>query len=270
MRLRSVPALVLSTLAVAGNPPEWSKPAPPIHIAGPVYAVGTAELGAYLIRVPEGSLLINTGLEDAPKVIAANLKTLGVDLKSIRVLLTNQAHCDHVGGFRRMQRLTGAKIWATAGDAPLLEDGGASDPGRMPRFPKVKVDRILSDGEEIVLGHGLRLRVVGTPGHTPGSASYLLTFPEGGKARTLLFANLPTVVMPLKNPAYPGIVADLRLSFARLKALHPDFWVAAHASQCGLAAKAKTGVFEDPEGYAKAVADCEAEFDAKVKAELGP
>lgn len=267
---RASAAFCLPLLLSAGTPPEWSAPAAPVPIAGPVYAVGTAELGAYLIRVPGGNLLLNTGLEDAPKIIAANLRTLGVDLRSIRVLLTNQAHYDHVGGFRRMQKLTGAKIWATAGDAPLLEDGGASDPGGLPRFPKVAVDRILSDGEEIVLGEGLTLKVLGTPGHTPGSVSYLLTFPEGGRARTLLFANLPTVVMPLKNPAYPGIVADLRLSFARLKALHPDLWVAAHASQCGLAAKAKTGVFEDPEGYAKAVAACEAAFQASVKTELGP
>lgn len=40
--------------------------------------------------------------------------------------------------------------------------------------------------------------------------------------------------------------------------------MAAHISHCGLLAKAKTGRFEDPEGYAKAVADCEAAFRAEL------
>lgn len=268
MRLHAVPALVLTLSAFAGNPPEWSKPVAPFHIAGPVYSVGTAELGCYLIKGSSGCILINTGLADSPKLIVANLKTLGVEPKDVHILLTNQAHSDHVGGFQKMQKLTKAKIWATLRDMPLLESGGAADPGGLPPYKAVKVDRILTDGEEMVFGD-LKLKVILTPGHTPGSVSYELTFPENGRQRTMLFANLPTVVMPLKNPKYPGIVADLRLSFARLKALHPDLWVAAHVSQCGLAEKAKTGRFEDPEGYAKAVADCEAAFEAKEKAELG-
>ncbi|HET6330878.1 MAG TPA: subclass B3 metallo-beta-lactamase [Holophagaceae bacterium] len=268
MRLRLVPALILTLTAFAGNPPEWSKPAPPFHIAGPVYFVGTAELGCYLIKGSAGDILLNTGLADSPPMIAANLRALGIDPKDIRILITNQAHFDHVGGFAGMQKLTGAKVYASGGDAPLLESGGASDPGGLGRFAPVKVDRVLRDGEDITLGD-IALKVIATPGHTPGSVSYEMTVKENGEERRLFFVNLPTVVMPLKNPKYPGIMADLRGSFARLKALHPDLWVAAHVSQCGLDAKRKTGNFDDPAGYAKAVADCEADFEAKVKSELG-
>ena len=267
--MRSLAAFLTPALLLAGNPPEWSRPAAPFHIAGPVWSVGTVELGAYLIRGSRGDILINTGLADSPALITANLKQLGVDPRGIHILLTNQAHFDHVGGFSGMKQLTGAKVWATAGDAPLLESGGAADPGGLGTYAPVKVDRVLRDGETIVLG-GLRLKVIGMPGHTPGSASYELTFSEGGKDRTILFANLPTVVMPLKNAKYPGIVADLRLSFARLEALHPDVWVAAHASQCDLGGKTKTGRFEDPEGYRKAVAACKADFEAKLRNETGP
>jgi metallo-beta-lactamase class B len=269
MRLNPVPFLVLVLPALAGNPPEWSKPAPPFHIAGPVYSVGTAELGCYLIRGSVGDILINTGLAGSAPMIAANIRALGFDPKAIRIQLTNQAHFDHAGGFAAMRRLTGAQVYATAGDAPLLEDGGASDPGGLGRFEPVKVDRVLKDGEVIRLGD-LALKVISTPGHTPGSVSYEMTVREAGQDRVMFFANLPTVVMPLKTPKYPGIVADLRSSFTRLKALRPDIWVAAHVSQCGLDAKHKAGQFEDPCGYAKAVADCEADFLAKEKAELGP
>lgn len=265
--MRALAAFLAPAVLLAGTPPEWSRPVAPFHIAGPVYFVGTEELGCYLIRGSTGSILINAGLADSPKLILQSLKALGVDPESVEILLTNQAHADHVGGFHKLQKALKASVWATVLDARLLESGGAEDPGGLPRYKAVKVDRLLTDGEEMVFGD-LRLKVILTPGHTPGSASYLLTFPEDGKARTMLFANLPTVVMSLKNPKYPGIVADLELSFARLRALHPDLWVAAHVSQCGLLEKAKAGRFEDAAGYAKAVADCEAAFEAKRKAEL--
>jgi len=38
-----------------------------------------------------------------------------------------QAHNDHVAAMAEMKRFTHAKLLATAGDKPLLEDGGASD-----------------------------------------------------------------------------------------------------------------------------------------------
>ncbi len=256
------------SLALAETPPEWSKPVPAHRIAEKVYFVGTAELGCYLITGSRGHILINTGLADSPPLIAASIRSLGFDPKDIRILLTNQAHYDHVGGFAEMQKLTGAKIFATAGDAPQLLSGGATDPGGLGTFTPMKVDRVLKDGEVIALGD-LALTVISMPGHTPGSASYTMTVHQDGRDWTLLFANLPTVVMPLKDPKYPGIVRDLKLSFKRLKALHPDLWVAAHVSQCGLEAKRASGNFADPSGYAKAVADCEADFEAKVKAELG-
>ncbi len=253
----------------ADTPPEWSKPFPPHRMAGPVSYVGTAELGCYLIQGSRGNILLNTGLADSPPLILASLKALGIDPKSIQVMLTNQAHFDHVGGFAEVQRLTGAQVWATAADAPLLRDGGASDPSGFTRFAPVKVDRVLKDGEHLTLGD-LDLTVIETPGHSPGSVSYLLTYREGGKARTMLFANLPTVVMRLNPPSYPGLVADLQRSFTQLKALHPEVWVAAHASQFGLETKHKAGNYADPKGYAEAVADAEAAFEAKRKAEGQP
>ncbi|HJV90157.1 MAG TPA: subclass B3 metallo-beta-lactamase [Holophagaceae bacterium] len=267
-RLRPAAWLLLLPALAAQTPPEWSQPFPAHRIAGPVAYVGTAELGCYLIRGSQGHILLNTGLADSPPLILASLNALGVDPRSIKVMLTNQAHYDHVGGFAELQRLTGAQVWATAADAPLLRDGGASDPSHFTGYAPVKVDRVLKDGERLTLGD-LDLTVFETPGHSPGSASYQLTFQEGGRSRTLLFANLPTVVMSLDPPAYPGIVADLQRSFARLKALHPDFWVAAHASQFDLEAKHRAGRYADPKGYAEAVAQAEAAFEAKRQAGRG-
>jgi metallo-beta-lactamase class B len=119
--------LLLGPVA-AGTVPEWSKAVPSYRIAGPVYFVGTADLGCYLIKGTEGDILLNTGLADSPALIVASIRSLGFDPKDIRILLTNQAHFDHMGGFAALQKLTFAQVFATAADAPLIEDGGASDP----------------------------------------------------------------------------------------------------------------------------------------------
>jgi metallo-beta-lactamase class B len=260
--------LMASLLAFAGTPPDWSKPSPAYRITENVSFVGTAELGCYLITGSRGHILINTGLADSPPLILASLRSLGIHPEDIRILLTNQAHFDHVAGFDEMQKRTGAKIYATAADAPLLRDGGASDPGGFSTFAPVKVDHVLEDGEVITLGN-ISLTVIATPGHTPGSVSYLMTVQQGGRNKTLLFANLPTVVLPLKNHRYPSIVSDLQASFRRLASLHPDLWVASHVSQCDLDEKHASGNYEDPGGYAEAVASCEADFKTKLKVELG-
>src|SRR5260370_7344870 len=135
--------------AFAGMPPEWSKPFPGCRIAGRAYFVGTAELGCYLIKASQGDILLNTGLADSPPIIVAGIRSLGFDPKDIRILLTNQAHSDHVGGFAEMQKLTGAKVYATAADARLIEDGGASDPGALPGSTPAKLARVLQHGEVI-------------------------------------------------------------------------------------------------------------------------
>ena len=126
--------LILSLSAFSTTPPEWSRPFPAHRIVGNVYFVGTEELGCYLIRGSAGDILINTGLADSPPLIAANIRALGFDPKDVHILLTNQAHYDHVGGFAAMQKLSGSKVYATLADSPLLADGGASDPGGMDRF----------------------------------------------------------------------------------------------------------------------------------------
>src|SRR5260370_31550694 len=83
--------------AFAGMAREWSKPFRADRLGGRVYFVGTAELGCYLIKGSQGDILLNTGLADSPPIIVAGIRSLGFDPKNIRILLTNQAHFDHVG-----------------------------------------------------------------------------------------------------------------------------------------------------------------------------
>lgn len=154
-------------------------------------------------------------------------------------------------------------MWATAGDAPVLEDGGFSDPhfGGRVSFQPVAVDRVLSDGEVIELG-STRLTVIETPGHTAGSSSYSMTVREDDREFRVVIANMGTINRGKKlvvDPTYPGVAEDFAKTFRRQKAMQIDIWVSAHGSQYGLHEKYRPGqaydpdTFVDPEGFLAAV-----------------
>ena len=190
----------------------------------------------------------------------------GFRLEDIKVLLTMQAHFDHVAAMKEIQQISGAKVYATEADAPSLEDGGKSDPvfGRSSWFAPIKVDRRLKDGDVVALG-GTELKVILTPGHSKGSVSYAATLMDRGQKRSVLIANMGTVVMPLVgNTKYQHIAQDFQRAFAKQKQLSPDIWVAAHASQYGMAEKLKAGSFVDPRGYKDAVERFEKMFEDQL------
>ena len=100
-------ALVVSIIAATAaaqkvNEPkagsqEWTSAYQPFRIAGNLYYVGTYELACYLITTPKGNILINTGLAASAVQIKNNIKALGFKLADTKILLTTQAHYDHLG-----------------------------------------------------------------------------------------------------------------------------------------------------------------------------
>jgi len=255
--------LAVSVLPLGAQPEGWTRPFPAHRVVGNLYAVGTYDLGVFLVTSEAGHILINTALEDSTASIRDNIESLGFRLEDIKILLTMQAHWDHTAALAEIKQIAGAEMWATAGDAPVLEDGGFSDPhfgGRM-SFKPVAVDRVLSDGEVIELG-STRLTVIETPGHTAGSSSYSMTVREDDREFRVVIANMGTINRGKKlvvDPTYPGVAEDFAKTFRRQKAMQIDIWVSAHGSQYGLHEKYRPGqaydpdTFVDPEGFLAAV-----------------
>jgi len=262
-RLLLILTSACSLLLHADDPENYKRPFPPFRVAGNLYYVGTEDLACYLITSSEGHILINTGLADSVPLLKTSIEKLGFQLSDVKILLTMQAHYDHVAAMAEVQKATGAKMYATPGDTPPLVSGGKIDGiGNSPasQFTPVRVDRTLKDGETIKLGDS-RVTVLFHPGHTKGSASYQLT--AGGKA--VLLVNLPSVVQPLVgNQTYPKIVDDYERTFAAQKKLRPGIWLAAHASQFDMQAKVKAGSFNDPGGYLAAIAEAEKAYREKL------
>jgi metallo-beta-lactamase class B len=136
------------------SPEEWRRPFAAHRVIGNVYYVGTYDLACFLIVTPQGSILINTGLEDSAPLIRKSITDLGLKPDDVRWLLTTQAHYDHVAAMAEMKRLTGARLLASQADAVLLEDGGKSDFHFGPEYgyAPVKVDERIADGQKLRLG----------------------------------------------------------------------------------------------------------------------
>lgn len=260
-------------------PETWTRPMTPHRIVGNLYYVGTYDLTSFLITTPEGHILINTGLADSTPQIRKNVQDLGFDFSAIKILLTTQAHFDHVAAMADIQKLTGAKMLASEGDAPSLEDGGRSDylmgPNPASWFTPVRVDGMIRDRQKITLG-GSELTAYLHPGHTPGSVSYTMTIRENGKDYRVLVANLPNInpgTILLNNPKYPEIVAAFERTFAAMTPMRCDIFLASHAQQYGLHDQYKPGDpydpdrFVNPVGFRLAVAQYEKAFREQLAKE---
>ena len=257
--------ILAATMPLAAQPEGWTRPFPAHRVVGNLYAVGTYDLGVFLITSEDGHILINTGIEDSTALIRGNIESLGFRLEDVKILLTMQAHSDRTAALAEIKQLTGAQMWATAGDAPVLEDGGFSDPhfgGRVVEgvsmsFTPLSVDKIITDGDLIELG-STRLTVLETPGHTTGSSSYTMRVREDGRDYNVAIANMATInpgKQLVVDPTYPGVAADFAETFRKQKALEVDVWVAAHGSQYQLHGKYEAGqdyspdTFVDPKGF---------------------
>lgn len=278
--IRTFVILTAAVCALAEPNPEWTRPFPAHRVIGNVYYVGTYDLACFLITTPKGNILINTGIDGSVPMIRKSIESLGFKFEDTKILLTTQAHYDHVAGMAEMKRLTHAKLLATAGDAPVLEDGGKSDPlftSPEFRFAPVKVDEKIKDGQNISLG-GTDLIAYSHPGHTRGSVSYGLTIVENGRKYRVLIANIGSInpgTILIGNKKYPQIADDYARTFREQKKLECDIFLSSHASQYQLHDKWKPGqayspdTFLDSEGYKAAVGRAEAAYTEWLAKEKG-
>ena len=263
----------------ADKSPDWTAPLAPFRIADNLYYVGSRDLAAYLIVTPAGDILINSNLESSPALIRRSVEQLGFHFSDIHILLISHAHFDHDAGSAEIKRMTGARYVVMDADVPVVESGGAKDffyPND--RYPPARVDRVLHDGDEVRLGRSV-LVAHKTPGHTRGCTTWTMRTTQQGKPANVVIVGSWNVnpgfrlVNKSGKPAsYPGIAEDYRKTFTVLKSLPCDIFLGAHGQYFDMLDKlqranagAGESVWIDPEGYHKAVAAKEREFEAKLR-----
>lgn len=271
----AVLGLGAATSASAIQPRTWTQPVKPFRTAPHIYYVGSKGLSAYLITSRDGAILIDGTLEQNASLVEANIEAVGVPLKSVKWILSDHAHNDHVGALAQIKRDTAARFAASAGDQVALERGMPRgdtdyDPAGF-HFPPIKVDRVIQDGQSVAVGDAVVTAHL-TPGHTPGCTSWSTTVGDGDRRLRVLFLCSITVAgnRLVGNRAYPGIVADYENTFAKLSKMKADIVLTSHpeiADVLGREARVEAGhrrAFIDPTKLAAIVARSKRDFEAAL------
>ncbi len=108
------------------------------------------EVNAYVVHAPEGDIIVDAGAE--PEKILASTRA------GVAAILITHRHPDHISALDAVRRETDAPVYMHPVDA---------------RGAGVQDYEPLEDGQDLILA-GERLRVIHTPGHSPGSVTFVV------------------------------------------------------------------------------------------------
>ena len=156
----------------------------------------------FLVAAADGSCLaIDTGTEAGP--LLAKIRETG---GRVAAILITHGHGDHTGGLTEVQRVTGAPVYI-----------GAADASAAAHVPPDAVHRI--DADRQLSWGSLAAQAIPTPGHTPGSLSYLI-----GRAAFVGDTMFAGSAGGTRSPAaYQDILRSVRERLLRLPPETPVF-----------------------------------------------
>ena len=260
---------------VSARDQPYVTPLAPFQVMGNLYYVGPEGVSSFLITTPQGHFLIDGGAAQTAALIERSIAELGFSIRDVRYVLNTHAHYDHAAGLAQLKRDSGATFAASASDKPFLEAGRIGyGPSADVRFPPVKVDRIVADGDTLTLG-GVTLTAHLTPGHTPGCTSWSFDVRGAdGVAHSAFIDCSETIAgQRLVPESYPGMVRDYRATFVRVRAVHADVFLASHGVFFDLLGKrgrqiaGDANAFVEPDGLQRYNDAMEAAFEAELARE---
>jgi metallo-beta-lactamase class B len=147
----------------------------PVRLFDNLYFVGMKTVSSWALTTSEGIILLDTIVHYGVKeTIVAGLERLGLDPATIRYVIVAHGHNDHFGGAKYLQDTYGARVVMSAADWDHIRTSKQLGP----EAPLPKRDIVASDGDEITLGD-TTVRLVLTPGHTPGTLSFIFPVRDG-------------------------------------------------------------------------------------------
>jgi glyoxylase-like metal-dependent hydrolase (beta-lactamase superfamily II) len=154
-----------------------------LEIIPGVYLINMLASNCYLITDPDGLTLIDAGIPSSFSQIVDFIGSLGRSVQELKTILLSHADIDHVGAAPALKAESGARIYASQIAAQALAEGHSSRQIELgiltPIFRwlehlngamQIEVDELLSAGQMLPILGGLK--VLETPGHTPGHLSF--------------------------------------------------------------------------------------------------
>jgi hydroxyacylglutathione hydrolase len=131
-----------------------------------VFAVKDDFVNLYLVKGTDGYVMIDGG--NTPTAVEEGLRRLGIPKSGIRAVFLTHSDADHAAA---LAVLGAVPLYVGSGEESII--GG---PGYRMYFMRNSLPdrrRHLDDGGTVDVD-GVRVQAIGTPGHTPGSLSYLV------------------------------------------------------------------------------------------------
>jgi N-acyl homoserine lactone hydrolase len=208
---------------------------------------------AYLIRRASQWILWDTGIDDelanvpggeiiahgirgvVKRTLVSQLAEIGVDPGDVGVLILSHAHFDHVGNtqlFPRAKWIVQRKEYEAMFGPGLAEYGFSPELYNSLRENPTEI----VEGDADVFGDG-SIRLVSTPGHTPGHSSLLVRLPKSG---TIILSgdvahferNFRHRRVPVFNFDADQTIASMDKIDAIIKAEGAQLWINHDTKQC--------------------------------------
>jgi metallo-beta-lactamase class B len=156
--------------------------ASPYKVFDNLYWLGTRQHSSWALRTSGGIIMIDTNFSWAiePEIVEG-LNKLGLNPRDVKYVIISHAHGDHDQGAALLQSRYGAKVvmgspdWDATLQRPATAAGGV---------PKRDVT-VGPEGMKLTLGE-TTVNIIATPGHTPGTLSYV--FPVQDQGKTIMVA----------------------------------------------------------------------------------
>jgi glyoxylase-like metal-dependent hydrolase (beta-lactamase superfamily II) len=190
-----------------------------------------------IVDEQNGNMLVDAGLPDQAEAIGVALLEGGIGVRDLKRIIFTHQDLDHVGSGAALVRQSGARVLAHPADAPhidgslrLLKPSAEMLEQRpqmreiLERLEPVGVDEHLEDGARLEIAGGIR--VIFTPGHTPGHLSLYLERSKVLIAGDALRAERGSLTGP--NPSMTLEMGTAIQSLRRLADLEIDIIVCYH------------------------------------------
>jgi metallo-beta-lactamase class B len=188
-----------------GTPARETWYAEPAKVADNLYFLGTKIHSAWALTGSEGIIVIEALFDYAAKdEILDGLRKVGLDPGKVKYVILSHAHGDHDGGAKLLQdSIPGVHLIYGAEDWDSIDKLG-NRPGGKP-----KRDMVGDDGMRVSVGDA-SVRIVTTPGHTPGTLSYLFEVRDNGKPLRVAYVGGTAIPFNADGAYYDRYLASSR------------------------------------------------------------
>ena len=152
-----------------------------------IHHITTQFSESYIVEIDQELVLIDAGMPGSDQQILQRINQF--TRSNLKIILITHAHIDHYGSAAALRSITGAKIAVHSADAAAMAKGkshlgNARGRGKIVSFlfplleniyqlTPTQADIHFENGDELQI-NSIGCKVIHTPGHTPGSCTYLI------------------------------------------------------------------------------------------------